>query len=137
MKLWKLLQKGETVEENGRVFTPDMVLGPDRKGIKLTYTTDTRPTESILTNAREADLFICEGMYGEEDKADKAKGYKHMTFREAAQLARDAGVGEMWLTHYSPSLIRPDDYMDSVRAIFSGAYPGKDGKSVELNFEED
>ena len=68
---------------------------------------------------------------------EKAKGYKHMTFREAATLARDAGVGEMWLTHYSPSLVRPDDYMDTVREIFPKAWPGKDGKSVELNFEED
>ena len=137
LKFWNPLQKGQTVEENGRIFTPDMVLGPKRKGIKLTYTTDTRPTESILRNAAGADLFICEGMYGEEDKTDKAKGYKHMTFKEAAAIARDADVAEMWLTHYSPSLIRPDDYMEGVRAIFPNAYPGKDGKSVELNFEED
>ena len=125
------------VENEGRVYTPDMVLGPPRKGIKLTYTTDTRPTESILRNAKDSDLFICEGMYGEDDKIEKAKGYKHMTFREAATLAREAEVGEMWLTHYSPSLVRPDDYLDTVREIFPKAWPGKDGKSVELNFEED
>ena len=137
LKFWNLLQKGQTVEDEGRIYTPDMVLGPPRKGIKLTYTTDTRPTESILRNAKGSDLFICEGMYGEDDKIEKAKGYKHMTFREAATLARDAEVGEMWLTHYSPSLVRPDDYMDTVREIFPKAWPGKDGKSVELNFEED
>ena len=137
LKLWNPLQKGQTIELEGKTYTPDMVLGPDRKGIKLTYTTDTRPTDSILRNARKSDLFICEGMYGEDDKADKAKGYKHMTFREAAELAKAAEVGEMWLTHYSPSLIRPDDYMDTVRSIFPQAYPGKDGKSVELNFEEE
>ena len=137
LKFWNPLQKGQTIEEDGIVYTPDMVLGPERKGIKVTYTTDTRPTESILRNAKDSDLFICEGMYGEDDKIEKAKGYKHMTFREAATLARDAGVGEMWLTHYSPSLVRPDDYMDTVREIFPKAWPGKDGKSVELNFEED
>ena len=137
LKFWNPLQKGQTVEDEGRIYTPDMVLGPPRKGIKLTYTTDTRPTESILRNAKDSDLFICEGMYGEDDKIEKAKGYKHMTFREAATLARDAEVGEMWLTHYSPSLVRPDDYMDTVREIFPKAWPGKDGKSVELNFEED
>lgn len=118
LKFWNPLQKGQTVEDEGRIYTPDMVLGPPRKGIKLTYTTDTRPTESILRNAKDSDLFICEGMYGEDDKIEKAKGYKHMTFREAATLARDAEVGEMWLTHYSPSLVRPDDYMDTVREIF-------------------
>ena len=137
LKFWNPLQKGQTVEDEGRIYTPDMVLGPPRKGIKLTYTTDTRPTESILRNAKDSDLFICEGMYGEDDKIEKAKGYKHMTFREAATLARDAEVGEMWLTHYSPSLVRPDDYMDTVREIVPKAWPGKDGKSVELNFEED
>lgn len=137
LKFWNPLQKGQTIEAEGKIYTPDMVLGPERKGIKLTYTTDTRPTDSILKNAADSDLFICEGMYGEDDKADKAKGYKHMTFREAAVLARNANVQEMWLTHYSPSLVRPDDYMDKVREIFSNAFPGKDGKSVELNFEDE
>ena len=136
LKFWNPLQKGQTIEADGVIYTPEMVLGPARKGIKLTYTTDTRPTESILRNAKESDLFICEGMYGEDDKADKARGYKHMTFREAAVLASDAKVQEMWLTHYSPSLVRPDEFMDKVREIFPNAFPGKDGKSVELNFEE-
>jgi ribonuclease Z len=63
-----------------------MVLGPPRKGLKLTYTTDTRPTESILRNAAGSDLFICEGMYGEPDKDAKARENKHMTFKEAATL---------------------------------------------------
>ena len=137
LKFWNPLQKGQTIEAEGKIYTPDMVLGPERKGIKLTYTTDIRPTDSILKNAADSDLFICEGMYGEDDKADKAKGYKHMTFREAAVLARNANVQEMWLTHYSPSLVRPDDYMDKVREIFPNAFPGKDGKSVELNFEDE
>lgn len=63
---WGLLQKGETIETKRHVYTPNMVLGPARKGIKLTYTTDTRPTESIKQNAKHSDLFICEGMYGEK-----------------------------------------------------------------------
>ena len=137
LEYWNPLQKGNIIEADGMVYTPDMVLGPARKGLKVTYTTDTRPTESILKHAKGSDLFICEGMYGEDDKLEKAKGYKHMTFREAAVLAKAAEVEEMWLTHYSPSLIRPDEYMDMVRGIFSNAYPGKDGKTMELDFEED
>ncbi len=137
LKLWNPLQKGMTMTVDGVTFTPDMVLGPQRKGIKVTYSTDTRPAESIVKNAKGADLFICEGMYGEEDKLDKAKENKHMTFKEAAQMARQAQVQEMWLTHYSPSLVRPEEYMEEVKKIFPAAYPGKDGKSVELNFEED
>lgn len=132
---WKHLQKGETVEYEGRILTPDLVLGPPRKGIKLTYTTDTRPTDSIRENAKGSDLFICEGMYGEKEKITKAREYKHMTFYEAAQLAKDAQVKEMWLTHYSPSLTRAEEYMDDVRKIFPAAKAGKDKMSAELNFE--
>ena len=132
---WKVLQKGESVELNGTAYTPDMVLGAPRKGIKLTYTTDTRPTDSIRNNAKGSDLFICEGMYGEKEKAAKAVEYKHMTFYEAAHLAKDAQVKEMWLTHYSPSLTRPEEYMDEVRRIFPEAKAGKDRMSRELAFE--
>lgn len=133
---WGILQKGETVESEGKVYTPSMVLGPARKGIKITYCTDTRPTESIKKNAAGADLFICEGMYGEKEKQKKAKEYKHMTFYEAAKLAREADVKEMWLTHYSPSLARPEEYMDEVRKIFPRAIAAKDKRSVELVFSD-
>ena len=135
-RYWSRLQGGETIETDGRVLTPDMVLGPPRKGIKLTYTTDTRPTDSIRRNAKGADLFICEGMYGEKEKAAKAAEYKHMTFYEAAELAREAQAVEMWLTHYSPSLTRPEQYMDEVKKIFPAAEAGKDGMSAELMFED-
>ena len=102
----------------------------------MTYCTDTRPTDSIRENAAGADLFICEGMYGEKDKQKKAREYKHMTFYEAAQLAKDAGVKEMWLTHYSPSLIKPEEYRDEVRAIFPASVAAKDRRTVELVFED-
>lgn len=134
---WSRLQKGETITDEQAVYTPDMVLGPPRKGIKLTYCTDTRPVPAIVENASGSDLFICEGMYGEKDKDAKAREHKHMTFYEAAKLARDAQVREMWLTHYSPSLTRPEEYMDDVRKIFPAAKAGKDRKSVELDFEKD
>ena len=134
-KYWKHLQKGETIETENGILTPDMVLGPPRKGLKLTYTTATRPTNSIRENAKDSDLFICEGMYGEKEKAAKAVEYKHMTFYEAAHLAKDAQVKEMWLTHYSPSLTRPEEYMDEVRRIFPEAKAGKDRMSRELAFE--
>ena len=137
MKYWSRLQKGEVIELSDRTLTSDLVLGPARKGIKCTYTTDTRPTRLIRQNAFRADLFICEGMYGEPDKQDKAREYKHMTFREAARLARDAEAARLWLTHYSPSLVRPEDYLKDVRKIFPETCLGKDGKTTELHFEEE
>lgn len=133
---WNPLQKGEIIELDGRTYTPDMVLGDPRKGLKVTYCTDTRPTDGIVKNAAQADLFICEGMYGEPEKAQKAKEYKHMTFYEAARLAKEAEVRELWLTHYSPSLIRADDYMPEVRKIFPNAVAARDGRSVELMFTD-
>ena len=134
---WNRLQKGETIAEGERILTPDMVMGPARKGIKLTYCTDTRPTESIVRNAMNADLFICEGMYGDPEKVPDAKSKKHMMFQEAAKMAAEAQVAALWLTHYSPSLPKPEYYMDEVQKIFENTFPGKDGKSVELGFEED
>ena len=137
MKYWSRLQKGETLEaDDGRILTQDMILGPSRKGLKVTYCTDTRPCENIVTHAKDSDLFICEGMYGEEDKIEKAKEHKHMTFYEAAQMAKEAQVKEMWLTHYSPSLLKPAIYMDEVKKIFPEAIAAKDGRTVDLLFED-
>ena len=136
-KFWSRLQKGEIIEDGDRVLTPEMVLGPQRKGIKLTYCTDTRPVPIIAECAKHADLFICEGMYAEKEKEAKARQYKHMTFYEAAKIASAAEVSEMWLTHFSPSLVHAENYMGAVQRIFSNAQLGKDGRSVELDFLED
>lgn len=133
-KYWSRLQKGENIEEDGRELTPDMVLGPPRKGIKVTYCTDTRPVPVIARQAEGADLFICEGMYAEKEKEAKARQYKHMTFYEAAKLAAKADPAQMWLTHFSPSLVRGDLYMKDVKKIFPRAFLGEDLKSVELDF---
>ena len=121
MKFWSRLQKGETLEE---------------KGLKVTYSTDTRPTESIRQNAQGADLLILEGMYGEPDKLVKAREHKHMTMYEAAKIAKEVGAPKLWLTHYSPSMTRPEEFMDDVRKIFPAAYAAKDGWTMELNFDE-
>lgn len=134
---WSRLQKGETIEQEGKIISPDMVLGSARKGIKLTYCTDSRPTKSIVKNAKNSDLFICEGMYGEPDKEQKAKEYKHMTFYEAAEMAKDADVKEMWLTHYSPSLVRPQEYEEKVRKIFPNTVVAKDRRTTTLLFKEE
>lgn len=135
MRCWNPLQKGETVIFEGRKYTPDMVLGEPRKGIKVAYCTDSRPVPAITEHAKQADLFICEGMYGEPEKEAKAREYKHMTMKEAAHLAKEAGVGQMWLTHYSPSLVHPEEYLDSAREIFPATIAAKDGRTLEMNYE--
>lgn len=134
---WSKLQKGEEIQYEGRILTPDMVLGEERKGLHIVYCTDTRPMTIIASKGVGSDLMILEGMYGEPDKIKKAKEYKHMTFYEAAELAREADTKQMWLTHYSPSLIRPEEYLEEVRNIFPRTIVAKDGRSIVLNFEED
>ena len=137
LKFWNPLQKGQTMTENGVTYTPDMVLGGARRGLKVAYCTDTRPVPVIAEYAQDADLFICEGMYGEPDKMAKAREHKHMTMYEAAELAKKAQPREMWLTHYSPSLNYPDDYMDEVKKIFPAAKAARDGWTLQLDFREE
>ena len=137
MKAWSRLQKGQEVEIDGVVYTQDMILGPERRGLKVTYCTDTRPVKIISEMAADADIFICEGMYGEDDKADNAVDHKHMTFTEAANLAAaaDPAPKEMWLTHYSPSLVNPAEYVGRIRKIFPNIIATKDLRTVTLKFE--
>ena len=90
---WKRLQRGESVDTDGRTITPDMVMGEPRKGIKLAYCTDTRPTGSMEQLARGCDLFICEGMYAEDNKLKKAREKKHMLFSEAQKAPMCSGFG--------------------------------------------
>ena len=137
LKYWNPLQKGQTIEVDGVVYTPNMVLGPDRKGIKVTYTTDTRPTESILRNAAESDLFICEGMYGEEEKKPKALEHKHMLFSEAARLAKFAEAEELWLTHFSPALQEPAEFLQNATDIFPNTLLGEERKMTTLYFPKE
>nr|DAJ55973.1 MAG TPA: ribonuclease Z [Caudoviricetes sp.] len=137
LPFWSRLQKGESIEHEGQLYTPELVMGPPRRGLKLTYCTDSRPTPAIAAAARDADLFICEGMYGDDESLPKARENRHMLFSEAARLAADAGgVRELWLTHYSPSLPNPKAYRDVARAIFPNSFTARDGWVKELRFED-
>ena len=135
--LWSRLQKGETITQDGVTYTPEQVLGPARRGLKLVYTTDTRPVPEIARQAADADLLICEGMYGEPEKAEKAAAKKHMTFQEAARLAEKAQPEALWLTHFSPALTRPEEYLPLARSIFPATELGEDGKRITLRFKEE
>lgn len=139
LQYWSRLQKGEVIEDGDTVYTPDMVLGNARRGLKVTYCTDSRPTPVISEKASGADIFICEGMYGEEGMEEKAKEHKHMTFYEAANLAAKAQEApkELWLTHYSPSLSYPRNYEKQVQKVFENTVVAKDGHMKTLKFEND
>ena len=135
-KYWGILQRGLDVEVDGVSYTPDMVLGEARKGLKVTYCTDTRPCANILDFAKESDLFICEAMYGDKDKKQDALAKKHMMMEEAAEGAKIANVKELWLTHFSPSMRYPENYIESARKIFKDTIIPHDGEYKELKFED-
>ena len=135
VKYWNKLQHGETIKN----WTPDMVMSAPRKGIKVTYCTDTRPTDSIIQHAKDSDLFICEGMYGETDNETKMKARtkKHMLMTEAVDLALMANVKELWLTHFSPSMIKPSRYEKMLKKMFSATHVGEDRMTVTLTYDEE
>ncbi|MEY8334197.1 ribonuclease Z [Lachnospiraceae bacterium 47-T17] len=123
---WGPLQSGHTVEYNGDVYTRHKVFGPDRQGIKITFVTDTRPTSIILRNAENSDLLVLEGMYvGNGDDGQKEKN-KHMTMIEAATIAKKANAEELWLTHFSPTVVVTQELLKVVDGIFPNSVLGKE-----------
>lgn len=137
VKYWSKLQNGETVVYEDKEYLPELVMGQARKGIKVCYCTDTRPTQSIAQAAQGADLFICEGMYGGPVEQTNAIAYKHMTFEEAATLAKEAKVKELWLTHFSPALVYPQEELGRATKIFKNTKIGKDRKSKSFKFVDE
>jgi len=111
-----------------------MVLGEMRKGIKICYCTDTRPPEGLVKFLNDSDLFICEGMYGNEADLYKAVQKKHMIFSEAGLLAKQGRAKELWLTHYSPSLTDPEEYIENARRIFANTVAGTDLLNKTIKF---
>ncbi|GAA0721049.1 ribonuclease Z [Clostridium malenominatum] len=134
--LWSKLQKNEKVIYEGKTYEANMVLGDERKGIKISYITDTRPILPIVDFIKESDLFICEGTYGDEEDLHKAIKNKHMTFSEAAKLAKEGEVLELLLTHFSPAMINAEEYKKNATEIFRNTIIGEDRLVKRLNFKE-
>ncbi len=137
LRVWGLLQKQETVEADGVTYHQSQVLGAPRRGLTVTYCTDTRPVPAILKYADSADLLILEGMYGEAEKRGKAIETKHMMFSEAAEIARDSNAQRLWLTHFSPSLPNPKEYLPDVQRIFPQTVIPEDGRQIDLMFTDE
>lgn len=135
--LWQKLQEGRSIEYEGKLYTPDMVLGNDRKGIKISFITDTRPIFTIPEFIKNSDLFVCEAMYGDDLDISKAVKNKHMTFREAANLANLGNVKQLLLTHFSPSLENPYDYIENATSVFNNTIIGEDRLELHLNFDDE
>lgn len=136
VQYWSRLQAGESVETEVGSFEPGAVMGPPRRGLKVSFATDCRPSEALIELVRDSDLFVAEGLYGDPEKAKDAAEKGHMTFFEAAEMAKAAEVDELWLTHFSPAMIRPEEYLEATRAIFPETYLGHNLKTTTLLFKE-
>ena len=134
--LWNILQKKEeSVEMDGVIYTRDMVLGEERKGIKVSFVTDSRPCSNIPEFIKKSDLFICEGTYGSDDDIEKAVKNKHMTFREAANIALEGNVKKMLLTHFGTAMGNPYEYENNAKEVFENTILGSDRLKLTLDFD--
>ena len=131
---WNALRLGEAVTVDGVEIAADAVLGPPRRGVSFAFVTDTRPTPELVSLARDVDLLVCEGTYGDDADAGKAERHGHMTFSEAATLARDAGAGALWLTHFGAGTPDPAAFLDRATAVFPRTVIGVSGLTGQLAF---
>lgn len=135
--IWNTLQLMNSVEHNGKVYTPEMVLGEAREGIKISYITDTRPIETIPEFIENSDLLICEGTYAEDKDIEKAIKNKHMTFSEAATLAKEGSVKELIITHLGTAINEPEEYIENATNIFKNTKIAQDRMILSLNFAKE
>ena len=134
--LWKGLQSGRSYFVDGVDYTPDMVLADERRGIKFSFITDTRPIDTIPDFIKGSDLFVCEAMYGDDMDIGKAVKNKHMTFRESASLAKKGDVGTLLLTHFSPSVDKPSNFIENAKSVFKNTVIGYDGIQIDIPYPE-
>ena len=139
LQIWGKLQKQneETIVYNNITYHKSTVMGPPRQGLKVTFCTDTRPVKKLPDFAKDSNLFICEGLYGHPDEQEKTAGRKHMTFQEAATIAAQAQVEELWLTHYSPALPDPYNYLHYATDIFKNTKTGKDRMTKTIEYPKE
>jgi ribonuclease Z len=129
------LQRGDSITlADGRTLTPDMVLGEARPGRTVVLTGDTAPTEVVRSLAEGADVLVHEASFA-EDERERAAQTLHSTARQAAELARDAGVRMLALTHVSPRYFGPEIVREA-REVFARTVVPRDFDVIEIPFPE-
>lgn len=124
------LQRGETVGE----VAPEQVIGEDRMGRRLVLSGDTAPCQAVEAFAHGADVLVHEATFT-EDERDRARETGHSTARQAAELAADAGVRLLALTHLSTRFF-PREIRDEAREVFEDTVVPRDFDAIEVPFPE-
>ncbi len=130
---WSRLQRGEPVND----ISPDEVLGPPRRGLRVSLITDTSLIDTLPAFVADSDLLICESMYANDEEAERAEERGHLTARQSAHLAASANVRNLWLTHFSPSVGDLSTITNVAHQEFPTAIAGTPGLSVTLIFDDD
>ncbi len=134
-RLFSQLQSGKTVEVDGKTYTPDMVLGPPRKGRKIVYSGDTAPSGIIQELAKDADILIHEAT-ADTSLEQKANEFGHSTARQAAEIAREAGVKLLILTHISSRYDGPEILLEDAKQVFENVVVAEDFSEFEITYPE-
>jgi ribonuclease Z len=135
--LWGQIHRGQPVTlEDGRVIEPSVLVGPTRPGRHVVITGDTRPCQATVEHSRHADLLIHESTFGDEE-AERAVETGHSTAREAAGVARDAGVRKLVITHFSARYSRDASSLDrEAKEVFRATVVARDGLEIDVPFSD-
>ncbi|HZM27629.1 MAG TPA: ribonuclease Z [Gemmatimonadales bacterium] len=135
--LWGRLHRGESVElPDGRRIGPAELVGDPRRGRTVVYTGDTRPSPAVVEAARYADLLVHDATFGEDERA-RAVETGHSTAAEAAEVAREADVRQLVLTHISPRYTRDaPELLAEAKAVFPNSIVARDGLTIEVPFTD-
>jgi len=129
--LWKTLQMGKPVRVGRRRIDPSKVVGPPRKGLKITYAIDTRPCDRIVQLAMGSDLLVHDGMFA-SNAFDRAQEFGHSTAAEAATVAKRSRSKNLVLTHLSAIYADTKQLLVEAKKIFPKTSVAEDLKSLEL-----
>ncbi len=134
-RLWSILQRGEAINFQGRLITPEQVTGPRRRGRKIGYSGDTRPSKKLIEFFKGCDLLIFDSTYADRH-ADKAKENQHSTAREAATLAKEAGVKTLVLTHFSARYDNIAELVKEASEVHGDVVAAEDLMELEVKYPE-
>jgi len=134
-RLWSILQKGEAITYQGKLVRPDQVTGPKRRGRKIGYSGDTRPSSKLIEFFKGCDLLIFDSTYADRH-ADKAEENMHSTAREAASIAKDAGVKTLVLTHFSARYDDASELVKEASEVHSNTIAAEDFMEIEVKYPE-
>ncbi|MEE9151252.1 MAG: ribonuclease Z [Thermoplasmata archaeon] len=129
--LFRELQNGQSVEIEGRIVKPEEVMGKPRKGRKIVYSGDTRPTQAIIELARDCDVLIHDATLG-KDLEDKAKRYGHSSPAQAAEIAKQSNSRVLFLTHISPRYGDAQPLEDEAKKVFKHSFVAADFLEYEV-----